>query len=349
MFSFVFVLIPLQYNNIKNNQPTVKYHVPMKAAAKTTKQPPLCRVLGIILALIGSVATSSSCLAFQSPIQRRYVALSMSSTTSIFQPTQSSLDKLANLKLSINKPRGVSIGIEYSPRIELSDGDLKILSMQLRKSSKAGAIFTADAESIAKLVKEQESARGDFPSPIPVIYSGSILDKNSLKKAVEGGVTAVFVNYGETLDEKVASLLNDVGIIWKISSLDEINKLVKTDSMGDVILLSKNIIDNTSEELAEILTNKKSIVAIAQIQSMMPSNAEIQIGKDLAKLGVSSLILGGACVGDEEDVKYAAYAIEQLNKKSSSNFSMTGLTGSTNGHFGVSSHGGEVKWRRNAQ
>ena len=29
-------------------------------------------------------------------------------------------------------------------------------------------------------------------------------------------------------------------------------------------------------------------------------------------------------------------------------FPATGLTGSTNGHFGVSSHGGEVKWRRNA-
>ena len=52
-------------------------------------------------------------------------------------------------------------------------------------------------------------------------------------------------------------------------------------------------------------------------------------------------------MGDDEDIKYLQHAIEGINKKSSSSFSMTGLTGSTNGHFGVASHDGDVKWRRN--
>eukprot|EP00984_Skeletonema_dohrnii_P026677 scaffold16052_cov112-Skeletonema_dohrnii-CCMP3373.AAC.1 len=310
------------------------------------------RWVGCILALIGIVSTTS-CLAFvpQSVPSIHCAALSMSST--LFQPTQSSLDKLDNLKLSIKKPRGASIGVEYSRlNNELSDGDLKILSMQLRRSAKAAAIWSSDVESIAKLVKEQESARGDFPGPLPVIYSGSLSDADVVKTVVDGGVTAVVADYGESLDEAVTSLLSEVGIIWKVSSLDEMKEAVQSENMGNVILLSKQVlpasIDDASDELAESLSNK-SVVTIAQIQSMMPANAEIQLGKDLAKLGVSSLVLEQACVGDEEDLKYTAYAIEELNKKSSSSFSMTGLTGSTNGHFGVSSHGGEVKWRRHAE
>ncbi|KAL7455009.1 hypothetical protein ACHAWC_009832 [Mediolabrus comicus] len=307
-----------------------------------------------VIALVGLVA-SSSCLAFapQSPLsqQDRCVALSMSSTTA-FQPTQSSLEKLDNLKLSIKKPRGASVGVEFSPINDLSDGDLKILSMQLRKSAKAAVVCSADVDSIPKLVREQESSRGDFPGPLPVIYSGSILDANVVKKVVEGDVTAVVVDYGAS-DEAVTSLLGDVGIIWKVSSLDELNEVIAADNMGDVVLLSKNLlpdsVEDSCEELAEILSKTKSIVAIAKLQSMQASNAEIGLGKHFTKLGVSSLILEEACVGDEEDIKYTAYAIEALNKKSSSSFSMTGLTGSTNGHFGVSSHGGEVKWRRKTE
>ena len=316
------------------------------------------RRVGCILALAAIV--TRSCLAFvpqpqssvpsPSATQHNIVALSMSST--VFQPPQSSLDKLDNLKLSIKKPRGVSIGVEYARlNNELSDGDLKILSMQLRRSAKAAAVWSSDVESIAKLVKEQESARGDFPGPLPVIYSGSLSDASVVKTVVDGGVTAVVANYGESLDEAVTSLLSDVGIIWKVSSLDEM-KALQEDNLGGVTLLSKDVIpasvDDASDELAENLSNHKSMVAIAQIQSMMPANGEIQLGKHLAKLGISSLLLEEACVGDEEDIKYTAYAIEELQKKSSSQFSVTGLTGSTNGHFGVSSHGGEVKWRRNA-
>jgi len=312
------------------------------------------RWVGFILALIGIVSTTP-CLAFVTqpvPSTQHNFALSMSST--LFQPTQTSLDKLDNLKLSIKKPRGASIGVEYSRlNNELSDGDLKILSMQLRRSAKAAAIWSSDVESIAKLVKEQESARGDFPGPLPVIYSGSLSDADVVKTVADGGVTAVVADYGASLDEAVTSLLSEVGIIWKVSSLDEMKEVVQSENMGNVILLSKEVLpasidDDASEDLAESLSNK-SVVTIAQIQSMMPANAEIQLGKDLAKLGVSSLVLEQACVGDEEDLKYTAYAIEELNKKSSSSFSMTGLTGSTNGHFGVSSHGSEVKWRRHVE
>ena len=144
-----------------------------------------------------------------------------------------------------------------------------------------------------------------------------------------------------------------MGIIWKVQSVAQLQELSGTEkNAGGVYLLSKEMlpksVDKESNELKEALSNlPKSVVTIAPLPSMLPENSEVALGKHYAtSLGISSLLLEGACVGDEEDTKYTAFAIDGINKKASSSFSMTGLTGSTNGHFGVSSHSGEVKWRR---
>jgi len=63
-----------------------------------------------------------------------------------------------------------------------------------------------------------------------------------------------------------------------------------------------------------------------------------------------SLLLRRACVGDEEDLPYAKFAVGGLTSKMSSTFKIDGLTGSANGHFGTSGGGlrqGVVKaWKR---
>ncbi len=64
---------------------------------------------------------------------------------------------------------------------------------------------------------------------------------------------------------------------------------------------------------------------------------------------VHGLLIENACVGDEEDIKYTCFAVNSITKKSSSTFAMTGLTGSTNGHFGTMSDNASVenaKWQR---
>lgn len=64
---------------------------------------------------------------------------------------------------------------------------------------------------------------------------------------------------------------------------------------------------------------------------------------------VHGLLIENACVGDDEDVKYTCFAVNSITKKSSSTFAMTGLTGSTNGHFGTMSDNASIenaKWKR---
>lgn len=251
------------------------------------------------------------------------------STTSIQVPTQSSLDKLEVIKSTLKRPRGASIGVEYAPSSsedgnnnKLSDGDLSILSMQLRKS-KCAAIWTSDSTSVAKIVNEQETSRGDFPGPVPVIYCGPV-------ETTSSDATAVVLEYGV---DNIMDSLNEVGIIWKVNTMDQLQDLVDAEkNAGGVYLLSKDMLptntEDVSSELKDMLSNlPKSIVTIAPLSTMLPENKEIALGKHYASLGISSLLLENACVGDEEDIKYAQYAIEELNKKSSSSFSMTGLTG----------------------
>ena len=248
-----------------------------------------------------------------------------------------------NVKAALKRPRGASIGAEFTPSKDLSDGDLSVLSMQLRKAAKSSAIWTSDAGSVAKLVKEQESSRGDFPGPLIVVYNGLLEEDTDIGLVCDA--SAVVLDYG------AENNLN-MPIIWRVNTLEHLKEIA--DESGDgVYLLSPNCLPECGDEssgasdaLREVLDSLPNAVTVASLPVMQAANAEIQYGKHLAGLGIKSLILQNACVGDEEDVTYTQWAIEMLNKKASSSFSMTGLTGSANGHFGVASHSGEMKWRR---
>ena len=138
--------------------------------------------------------------------------------------TKSSIDKLDTIKLALKRPRGASISIEYNPSSDssLSDGDLSILSMQLRRC-KTSAIFTSDVSAVKKIAKEQESSRGDFPGPVPVMYCGKELD-SVLFSDDDIGASAVVVEY-TSADKVDMESLQNIGIIWRVNNVQEIQQL----------------------------------------------------------------------------------------------------------------------------
>jgi hypothetical protein len=186
-----------------------------------------------------------------------------------------------------------------------------------------------------------------------VVYCGE-----EWREAVDDGADLVVLNYDASTSGDDYAALRNVGVIWKVSEASQIQSIMENE-MGNIFLLSNDFlfddgqnndnidIDKLQQHLSSI---PESAVLIAQLPSMLPQNKELTMGKSLASTGrISSLLLKECCVDDEEDIKYAQFVIDGISKKSSSTFSMTGLTGSTNGHFGVSSHVGEVKWRRVAK
>ena len=67
---------------------------------------------------------------------------------------------------------------------------------------------------------------------------------------------------------------------------------------------------------------------------------------DGARMTVHSVLLHKAIVGDNEDISYAQFVISGITKKKSSTFKISGLTGSTNGHFGGVESKTSTTWLR---
>lgn len=239
----------------------------------------------------------------------------------------------AQLKLALQKPsKMLTVGVEYSGEA-LSPNGLATLSMQLRKI-KASAIWTTNVQAIEEFAKEQQSARGNFPGPIPIIYTGV-----EVEAAIAAGATAVALNLGEWSVEP-----GTADVVYKVSSLQDVESvLAATDNTAQAFLFQ----GVSAEDLPPIIsTLAPGTLCIASVDAMLPDGAEVEQAKALKKSGIHSVVVQQACIGDIEDLKYTQFVVGGMTSKASSAFQFSGLTGSTNGHFGGFQSSATVKWQR---
>lgn len=253
---------------------------------------------------------------------------SITGTTCIHVARPSSLTELFsvsdNVSMALKKAsKTMAVVLEYdgSGVKDRSYGDLENLSMQLRKV-KASAVVTSELEAAVAFAKEQETAQGNFPGPCPVLYSG-----DDVEGAKEAGVSAVISG---------DSGIEGVDFIKRVSSLEDI-------SADDNAFL----VDADEEGVEELLGAIPSgSVVLAAMSAMQEDNHELERAKELKTLGVTSVLLKKACVGDNEDIEYSDFIVNGMTKKKSSTFNMSGLTGSTNGHFGGVATSSSTTWLR---
>ena len=101
----------------------------------------------------------------------------------------------SRLSKAFKRPTGaltVSLEFDRAEGSALTDGDLAVLSMQLRKG-KAAALFTSSLQDLAILSKEQKKAKGDFPGPCPVVFypALSTTDAQGVEAAAAAGADAI--------------------------------------------------------------------------------------------------------------------------------------------------------------
>ena len=245
------------------------------------------------------------------------------------------------LPMLLKKPsKTLTVNVEYDYRSTSEDFkkpnsiDLEVLSTQLRKAN-CGSIWTADLEALAIFAREQETARGEFPGPCPVIYCG---DADGIAAAADAGAVAVVLGADKT-DWATNTASSD--IVWKVSSPEDVNTVLEIQENADAFLISGDDLEAT------IAAIPSKAVVIGAIEAMQDENSEIEDGRALKIAGCSSVLLNGAIIGDSEDLPYTAFAIGRLTTKASSEFNFSGLTGSTNGHFGGLASSGANRWKRN--
>jgi hypothetical protein len=246
-----------------------------------------------------------------------------------------------NLKSFLKKPSKVlTVGVEVTPEDDVDKNALSILSMQLRKS-KVSSIWTSSTEAVEVFVEEQATARGNFPGPVPVVYDGP-----DIERAVTAGASAVVVS--STEEWTANSAVENYEVIWKISSIEDAKTVMDLigDRADDAAFCLDDVDDETSmKRIIESLP--KSSLCIATLNPMQPGGLEIQQGKQYSKTyGCASVVIQNACVGDAEDLEYSQFLVHGLTSKASSEFKFSGLTGSTNGHFGGIQANNQVQWRR---
>lgn len=256
------------------------------------------------------------------------------------------------LKSLLKKPSKVlTVGVEYLPPAVLGDDNLDVFSMKLRQQAKVSFVVCADLASIRMLANEQETAKGNFPGPLPLVYDCSDnqagVDVEAVSKV---GATAIVVDASDedgakALAKSSSSSDGSIETIWKVSGPEIAKSVLEwTEETADVFWLD-TIETETAEKIVEVLPKSSTVIGIVD-EPMQADGAEIQQGKNFKTLGCASVLVKMACVGDKEDIDYASFVVGGLTSKASSEFKFSGLTGSTNGHFGGIQSNSSVRWER---
>lgn len=151
--------------------------------------------------------------------------------------------------------------------------ECKYLSAQFREGSCAavsvriGDDDSLEADALELTCAEQETQRGEFPGPLPVIARGCFLERIQLAQCAAQGASAVMLTLAQTGKERLATLLNDakeigLEVIVRVADKDEVAAAsalgVKLLCLGDCGGLTKTI------ELLEHVP--EGIVKIADVE-----------------------------------------------------------------------------------
>ena len=277
---------------------------------------------------------------------------SSGSPTKLFSST-TPIGTAPMLKSLLKKPSKVlTVGVEYYPQPsdDLPEGSLDVLSMKLREQAKVSFISCSDLNTIRLLSKEQETAKGNFPGPIPIICDSE--SSMILEDLSEAGASAIVIDAGskDALSIAESASSNDLEIVWRVSTAEEANEVLKsTNQQADIFMLDVRADDDDGmamiPQIIDVLP--KSSMAIGTLHDpMQEDGAEIETGKKLKSLGCASVYVKRACIGDKEDIDYSSFVVGGLTSKASKEFKFSGLTGSTNGHFGGVQARNSIKWER---
>jgi len=254
------------------------------------------------------------------------------------------------LKSLLKKPSKVlTVGVEYDPAgdSEAAEGNdnLEVFSMKLRQQAKVSFVVCNNLNAIRLLSAEQETAKGNFPGPVPIVYcddgEAASLSPEDISAS---GASAMVVDASELAS---AESVHSAGLetVWKVSTTEEAKQVLeRTEDQADVFWLDVDD-DEAIGDIVQALPKSTMAIGVMR-EAMQEDGAEIGRGKEFKSMGCASVVVKQACVGDKEDIEYASFVVSGLTSKASSEFKFSGLTGSTNGHFGGMQSNSSVRWER---
>ena len=170
------------------------------------------------------------------------------------------------LQKGLTKRKGtISIIAEYKRTFIVKAGFAKdmfspeIMSPTFREFGARGIAVLADKRmggcdygDITSIAKEQESAKGEMPEPVPVICSDIIVDEVQIARSAAAGAQAVFLSYGVVGEKaelfiKCARALNIESIVG-VSNKEEAQKAIDAGAR----MISVTGVDDIDDKVAAI-------------------------------------------------------------------------------------------------
>lgn len=184
----------------------------------------------------------------------------------------------------LTKRKGtISIIAEYKRKFIVDDGfademfDPQVLSPTFREFGARGVAVMADEriggctyDDVLAFAKEQQTAKGDMPGPVPVISSDLIVDEVQIARSAAAGAEAVVVTYGVVGEEKVDLFLKcaravGIEVIVAVSTKEEAQAAVDAGAR----IISVSGVDDVDERFAVIdglnIPDSAAVCTIANI------------------------------------------------------------------------------------
>lgn len=240
------------------------------------------------------------------------------------------------LQKAMNKPSGaVSVAVECSAALPLKADDLKAcyqiagengISQNLRAGN-AGALWIersedgSDIDAIQAFVKEQNSAKGDFPGPV-IVVRGGVSSVEEAAEAAAAGAGAIGIDMAsvgaEAEDLVLAAKGMELECVAVARSSEEAAAGVEADA-GLVLAIAEAEADFSA--IRKGLPDK--MAHIARVEVALGAGDEslddaVKLGRELHSSGYTAVLLAGLCTDETNSLELPFQAIKEITSKRSS-------------------------------
>lgn len=259
-----------------------------------------------------------------------------------------------------------TISYEFKRRVDIevnTQFEFDELGYHLRTACKIGMLVVDSMdpagisdeeaqEDIKKLAKEQATAKGKFPGPVPIVWRKNFQSIEQIAEAKWIGCYSVTLVAENLAPETLASLVNACHALGmeplvEVNDKEQVEAAVQAGAKCVNVRFSSGAVASflvyaTKSLAGDLRKVSKDIAVIGTIQARQ-GGAEIEQAQQVLALeGFHGVLFSGAILDarDKENVGYTGYLVEVLTSKRSKNVVVNEKKGST----GIGGYGTAQGW-----
>lgn len=241
-------------------------------------------------------------------------------------PDAKSPGKLHKVLKKPSKAPTFSIEFARDPKIPHHKVDTGSLEIRRAKVALLFVDTSVDADGPADVeafVKEQATAKSDFPGSVPVIWRGNVRTTEDVAKAAAAGCQGVSITFVEAADnvEELVKAAFAVGIepIVEVQEKAEVERAVAAGATIVQVRFQSAAVESFKAFAATSLFKEMpaNVLSLASVAGRM-GGGEMAIAQQMMRVGYSSIVFTSMMTEDKQDLqRYVKYIMSMMTSKRS--------------------------------